>query len=50
MEGRHAFFLVTPAVHSIDQLSRLGIRLGDIARHDAMADARYAPNQGHDDP
>jgi diguanylate cyclase (GGDEF)-like protein len=39
VEGGHAFFLVTPAVHSIDQLSRLGIRLGDIARHDAMADA-----------
>jgi diguanylate cyclase (GGDEF)-like protein len=39
VEGNHAFFLLTPAVNSIEQLSRLGIRLSDIARHDAMADA-----------
>lgn len=34
-----AFFLGTPVVQSLEQLSSLGIRLSDIARHDALADA-----------
>lgn len=34
-----AFFLGTPVVHNLEQLSALGIRFSDIARHDALADA-----------
>lgn len=39
VEEHHAFFLGTPVVHSPEQLSSLGIRLGDMARHDALTDA-----------
>ena len=39
VEERYAFFLSTPVVHSLEQLSSLGIRLSDIARHDALGDA-----------
>lgn len=39
VEERHAFFLSTPVVHNLEQIKSLGIRLSDIARHDALADA-----------
>lgn len=39
VDQAHAFFLGTPVVHSLEQLSALGIRLSDMARHDALADA-----------
>jgi diguanylate cyclase (GGDEF)-like protein len=39
VDGGLAFFLGTPVVHSLEHLSSLGIRLSDIARHDALADA-----------
>ena len=39
VEEPYAFFLSTPVVSSLDQLSSLGIRLSDIARHDALVDA-----------
>ncbi|MCS5691351.1 diguanylate cyclase [Cyanobium sp. FGCU-6] len=39
VEEPYAFLLGTPVLHSLDQLSALGIRLSDIARHDALADA-----------
>lgn len=39
VEEPYAFFLSTPVVSSLDRLSSLGIRLSDIARHDALADA-----------
>lgn len=39
VDGPHAFFLGTPVVHTLEQLSSLGIRLSDMARHDALADA-----------
>ena len=39
VEPAHAFFLGTPVVHNLEQLSALGIRFSDIARHDALADA-----------
>ncbi|MCP9816889.1 diguanylate cyclase [Synechococcus sp. GreenBA-s] len=39
VDGHHAFFLGTPVVHNLEQLSTLGIRLSDLARHDALADA-----------
>jgi diguanylate cyclase (GGDEF)-like protein len=39
VEEPYAFLLGTPVLHSLDQISALGIRLSDIARHDALADA-----------
>lgn len=39
VEAPYAFFLSTPVVHSLERLSALGVRLSDIARHDALADA-----------
>ena len=39
VEAEHAFFLGTPVVQSLEHLSSLGIRLTDIPRHDALADA-----------
>lgn len=39
VEEKHAFFLGTPVVQSLQHLTSLGIRLTDIPRHDAMADA-----------
>ncbi len=35
----HGFFLGNPVVQSVEQLRTLGIRLGDIPRHDALGDA-----------
>ena len=39
VDGGLAFFLGTPVVHNLDQLTSLGIRLSDLARHDALADS-----------
>jgi diguanylate cyclase (GGDEF)-like protein len=39
VDGQHAFFLGTPVVHNLKQLNSLGIRLSDMARHDALADS-----------
>jgi diguanylate cyclase (GGDEF)-like protein len=39
VDNGHAFFLGNPVVQSLEHLSGLGIRLSDIPRHDALADA-----------
>lgn len=39
VDGQLAFFLGTPVVHNLEQLNSLGIRLSDMARHDALADS-----------
>ncbi len=39
VENGHGFFLGSPAVHSLDELRRLGIGLADLPRHDGLFDS-----------
>jgi diguanylate cyclase (GGDEF)-like protein len=39
VENGHGFFLGSPAVHCLDELSQLGVRLADLPRHDGLLDS-----------
>ena len=39
VENGNGFFLGSPAVHSLDELSQLGVRLADLPRHDGLLDS-----------
>ena len=39
VDQNHGFFLGNPVVQSVEQLQAVGVRLSDIPRHDALADA-----------